>query len=202
MPRGIPKNKIAQPAPTVVAAPTKAPAVEPEMAINSKNLSPSSVEGPARAGEDPSLPIIGTVVYVLCHSNGVRGALDMRPLHELLLLRRKLEAFGGELTIKVEYPEDSSRERPLTPPGLRAMYDRLTKEYSFKGNNDQDYNLVMDVFGPPSQRRLIEVIRQTHKEYIALLKRGKPITVDDLIQLAAIADPEQSIETSMYEMSK
>ncbi len=186
-------------------AKVKAVAAAPEKVIKAAPPEPvaEAVTASGRTrGDEVQLPTIATMIYVLCFSSGPRGAQDMLPLHELILCKRKLEAHGESLTLLVDYPVDASRERPLTSLALKAMHERFAGKYIFKAADDRPIDLVMDVYGPPSAGRMLKIIRQQHKAYLALVQAGKPLTREDIEQLALMADPDAEIEAADYEMAQ
>lgn len=149
----------------------------------------AAVRKDERAAEE-ELPKVAHRVFINAFTSGQRASMDAFPVHEIPLLRRKVEAFGETLTLGLDWPEYVPRERGLTAPQMREEYTRLKDKYTFLGNDGQPYDLVTDVYGSQVQGRLFQVMRKQERAWRELSKKGSPLTLEDWNDIVKIADPE------------
>lgn len=169
MPRGIPKSK------TVTA------------------IEPAPAQDAARdADAAPQGPVVARKVFIHAFSSGPRASLEAVPLHEIPLMKRKLEVFGELLTLSEDWPDFVPHEREVTALGLREEHTRLREKYTFKGNDGQQYDLVQDVYGPAHQGRLVAVMRRQAKAWGEAVRAAgtESLPIDVLKELVQLADPE------------
>lgn len=168
-----------------------------------KNVDPKALQPAAPAARKasadrnaaPPVPV-ATKVFIHAVSSGPRGALAAVPLHEIPLLRRKLQAFGESLTLVGEWPKNHPRERPLMRADLEDEYKRLQEAYVFTPPDSSDkVDLVADFFGPfQGGRHLIEVLSLLNSEWQKLaahcLDEERDPTSDEMADVLAAADPQ------------
>lgn len=174
---------------TVTRTRAAEPAAAPVASTTGADLLPS---GRSRHEDIDSAPKVATEVFVHAESTGPTGAIEPFPLHEIPLLKRKLEIQGSDMRLSSDWPEFAPRERSITGAELKALYDRLRARYTFKGNDEQVYDLVMDFYGPLHQGRLLKVMRAQHAAWrkASAAAHGEPLTIEALAELAELANPE------------
>lgn len=140
----------------------------------------------------PTGPVVARKVYIHAFSSGPRASLEAVPLHEIPLMKRKLEVFGEHLTISADWPDFVPHEREVTALGLREEHTRLREKYTFKGNDGQQYDLVQDVYGPAHQGRLVAVMRRQAKAWGEAVRAAgtESLPIEVLQELVQLADPE------------
>lgn len=160
------------------AAPTAVPEQNPGTAV------------PRKVDEKP----VAVGVFIHADSSGKNGCLNAPPIHEVILLRRKLEAFGEHLTLDPSWPERTTRERAYTVAMLNDEYARLRQRYVFVNDGGTQIDLLADVYGPAHNGRLVSVMRKMHLAFVRLEKacekEGRTIRVDELEAIVDLAKPE------------
>lgn len=173
--------------------------------LQPKNVEPKATSSPAPITRkakadrvvDPGAPV-ATKVFIHVVSSGARGSLALIPLHEVPLLRRKLQAFGESLQLLGEYPEHLPRERPVMRAELQTEYDRLTSIYVFTPPDSNDpVNLVVDLFGPfQGGRYLVEAMNAVHEPWLSLEKHctaeDRDPTPEELLDVISAIDASAS----------
>lgn len=166
----------------------KAPAAAPAPAVDAA--------GPALATLDRDADgqrFTGVIVFTHVVTTGKMGCLTHCPLHEVPLMRRKLEAMGQTCTIEQEWPKDRPRERGISNAYLAEEYARLQARYRFKANSGAEVDAMADIYGPAHNGRLIAVIRKMHLAYVAAVRKAGGdvnLRAEDLEKIAQLAMPE------------
>lgn len=189
MPKGIPKSRA-----VAKVATTHQPITEESV---------SDVRPSGRPKHEPvdHSPLVTSKVYIHAFSSGSCASLEAVPLHEVPLMRRKLETFGESLTVSTDWPDFVPRERTVTAAQLREEHNRLQEKYRFKGNDGQDYDLVQDLYGPAHQGRLVAVMRKQAAAWKkAVQESGSDnLDIETINDLVLIADPESDYIDSPIE---
>lgn len=149
------------------------------------------------APDKQDLPIVCSSTYALV-STGPRGKLDAIPLHEVPLLRRKLqlqEPAAETPRVLAEFPEHLDRVRGKNLVQLREEYARLVERYSFdkpNSNNGEQVNLVADFYGSNLTNLRTAMIRleQGYQQIHADLGPEDQMSDEQMEELVALADPD------------
>jgi len=142
-------------------------------------------------------------VFILAQTTGERAAITDVPIHEVILLRRKVPHLGGnKVDLVGEWPSTAERTRGLTIAEVRDEYEKLKNRYTYDkpgGQEGDQVDLVMDVYGP-NPRRMVEVMRRVHAAWKKLAEQlgDKEPTPEQLEELVALAEPDADYETIDY----
>lgn len=164
---------------------------------------PDSPAPKATSRRPEDAPHVVRKVFILVHTTGGnRAALADVPLHEVPLLRKKIPALGGnELKVLGEWPATADRIRGLNATQLREEYEVLRDRYTYDkpgGREGDQVDLMMDVYGPLNQGRLVTVMRRLEKAWVEMergLEDGKQPTEEQIEEILALAEPEHDFET-------
>lgn len=172
------------------------------MAKQSKNT--ENIAAPTKeSAADVERRIVAVKVFILAQTTGERSAISDVPLHEVILLRRKVPHLGGnKVDLVGEWPSTADRTRGLTVAEVRDEFEKLRNRYTYDKPGGQDgdqVDLVMDVYGP-NPRRLVEVMRRTHAAWQKLEATlgDKEPTPEQLEELVALAEPDADYEAIDY----
>lgn len=151
-----------------------------------------------RSDRPEDAPHVVRKVFILVESrNGNRSALKDVALHEVPLLRRKVPATGGtELKVLGEWPTTAERVRGLTAVQLREEYETLRDRYTYDkpgGREGDIVDLMMDIYGPLNQGRLVAVMRRLEKawrEMLSEVEAGELPTEEQIEDVLKLAEPE------------
>lgn len=143
------------------------------------------------------LPTVCSALYAIV-STGARGKIDAIPLHEVPLLRRKIqlqEPAAETPRVLAEFPEHLDRLRPKTLVQLREEYARLVERYSFdkpNSNNGEQVNLVADFYGGGLANLRTAMIRleQGFRQITGDLGPEDQLSDEQMEELVAVADPD------------
>ncbi|MFW6340821.1 MAG: hypothetical protein ACOC0Q_08135 [Wenzhouxiangella sp.] len=135
-------------------------------------------------------------IWVTVVTDGDRPAMETLGLHEVVLARRKLQMHSCSLRLMGEWPEAVERLQPLGAADLTEEYARLQARYTYDrpdGREGETVDLVMDVYGPAHQRRLLTVMRRIEeawREMEATLEEDQEPPEEYLRAIADLADPD------------
>lgn len=158
--------------------------------------------GPAEAAAAPveRKRIVAVAIFVHGVTSGKQGGLVAPRLHEVPLMRRKLELLQERLELLADWPDDKAREREFDAGDLAEEWKRLKERYTFIGNDDKQYDLMTEIYGQAHEGRLVAVMRRMHDGLRAKLKaKGGKLLVEDLEELVALALPEADFIESPLE---
>lgn len=135
-------------------------------------------------------------VWIHAESTAKLGGLTVVGLHEIPLLKKKL-VHDGEVRLIGEWPEGTSRYRDMSASDVMEEYNRMRDAYLYEDPNatpgsNAVVDLVADFYGPPSQSRLVSVMRRIEKAFREMVERlgDETPTPADLEELVALAEPE------------
>lgn len=155
-----------------------------------------------------TLPVVASEIFAIV-TTGYKGQIDIVPLHEVPLLRRKrqLQQPGGEVAkVLAEYPEHLDRVRKLTAPQLRDTYARLKERYEFDkpgGKEGETVDLVAQFYGI-GLRNLQSTMRRLEAGYRQImdsLAADEVMSDEQLEELVRFADPDFDIEGGTGELA-
>lgn len=174
--RGAPKKSASR-----AAAPAPAPEEDP-----------SPPEAVMEEGDEDQ---VDQPCKVLCHVSAVgeRGAMKLYPLHEVPLMRRKLQAEANQrIELETDWPEGLARERQFRRGELYFEYHRLHDYYEVEGERGQIRNLVDEVYGTFQAGGLLAAVDAMYAKYLEVSqeKDDTELTVEDLMRILAAGDPE------------
>ena len=140
---------------------------------------------------------VAAAVFATVTTSGPRGKLNLVALHEIPLLRRKLQLQAGDsVELLGQWPAHVDRIRARTAAALNDEYARLLGLYRFEkpdGREGEVTDLVMDLYGPAHQGRLVAVMRRQEEAWRTLADElgldGEP-SAEQLEALVALAEPE------------
>lgn len=187
-----PEVEAAQPEPSMEQASPNA-AVPPAAGLTLHAQPQRRRVAPANA----NLPIIASVVFAIV-STGAKGKIDIVPLHEVPLLRRKIalqEPASETPKVLAEYPSHLDRVRGKTMLDLRSEYARLIDRYKFEkpnGREGEEVNLVADFYGTGlgQLRATMLRIEQGWKQIKAGVGEDQEPSDEQLEELVTLADPD------------
>jgi hypothetical protein len=143
-------------------------------------------------------PTVCASTYAIV-STGQRGKIDTIPLHEVPLLRRKIqlqEPAAETPKVLAEFPEHLDRYRPKKMADLRAEHARLVERYTFDkpaSNNGEQINLVADFYGSnlTNLRNAMVRLEQGMRQIAGALKDDEALSDEQMEELVALAcDPD------------
>lgn len=156
-------------------------------------------------------------VFVNVEVSGTTGGTCIIPIHELLLLRRKVKDIGRGVTAVISLdasnrpgwqyrigddgvPTDEEtlpRVKGMTLTGFKDEYARLTRKYKYQITENRWADAFVAVY--ETQKRLAESMKKMHEAYDRLSEkqpdgsRKRLLTLDDWESIARIASPEAEL---------